>query len=163
MFYLNFGKLEQDLRTRGELKWKHVMHLVRLLLSGITILRDGVVPVNVGDFRERLMPIRLGKVSWEDVNVWRLELHKEFDLAFENTKLPDRPDYEQGKQISHESAKGDGWTMKFPEPLYQAANNHSASPFIATVSGAHLYGFPSPDSTSICAVVTFFHQRIDWS
>jgi len=53
------------------------------LLSGITILRDGVVPVNVGDFRERLMPIRLGEVSWEDVNVWRLELHKEFDLAFE--------------------------------------------------------------------------------
>src|SRR6185503_351047 len=31
-----FKKLEQDLRARGEIKWKHAMHLMRLLLSGIT-------------------------------------------------------------------------------------------------------------------------------
>jgi len=43
-------------------------------------------------------------------------------------------------------ARGDGWTMKFPEPLYQAANNHPHPLLFATVSGAHLYGFPSPDS-----------------
>src|SRR3989454_1394671 len=29
-----FKKLEQDLRARGEIKWKHAMHLMRLLLSG---------------------------------------------------------------------------------------------------------------------------------
>jgi predicted nucleotidyltransferase len=89
-----FRKLEQDLRTTGELKWKHVMHLIRLLISGVTILRDGLVPVNVGDYRDRLMAIRKGDVSWEEVNVWRLELHKEFDAALEKTKLPERPDYE---------------------------------------------------------------------
>lgn len=94
-----FRKLEQDLRTRGELKWKHVMHLVRLLVSGITILREGVVPVNVGDYREKLMPIRLGHVSWEEVNDWRLQLHKQFDAAFESSKLPDRPDYEQANRL----------------------------------------------------------------
>ncbi len=94
-----FRKLEQDLRTRGELKWKHVMHLVRLLVSGITILKEGVVPVNVGSYRDKLMPIRLGQVSWEEVNVWRLELHKEFDAAFEKTKLPERPDYEKANRF----------------------------------------------------------------
>ena len=30
-----FKKLEQDLRNHGQLRWKHVMHLIRLLLSGI--------------------------------------------------------------------------------------------------------------------------------
>ena len=36
-----FKKLEQDLRARGEIKWKHAMHLMRLLLSGISALREG--------------------------------------------------------------------------------------------------------------------------
>ena len=36
-----FKKLEQDLRNRGEVKWKHAMHLMRLLLSGISALREG--------------------------------------------------------------------------------------------------------------------------
>jgi predicted nucleotidyltransferase len=89
-----FRKLEQDLRTTGALKWKHVMHLVRLLSSGITILKDGVVPVKVGDDRDFFMEIREGKVAWERVNEWRLQLHKEFDDAFETTKLPERPDYD---------------------------------------------------------------------
>ena len=90
-----FSKLEQDLRTQGELKWKHVMHLIRLLLSGITIVREGCVPVRVIDGqRDRLLSIRRGEVTWDDVNAWRLELHKDFDQAYETTALPDRPDYE---------------------------------------------------------------------
>lgn len=89
-----FKKLEQDLRTRGDFKWKHVMHLVRLLASGITILKDGVVPVRVDQYRDKFLAIRNGEVQWEEVNGWRLELHKEFSAAFETTSLPDRPDYE---------------------------------------------------------------------
>jgi hypothetical protein len=92
-----FRKLEQDMRTKGELKWKHVMHLTRLLLSGIGILRDGRVPVAVGETdgaRARLLAIRAGQIPWEDVDAWRLELHQEFDGAHEASKLPDRPDYE---------------------------------------------------------------------
>lgn len=89
-----FKKLEQDLRTRGELKWKHVMHLVRLLASGIAILRDGVVPVRVTEHREKLLAIRNGEWPWEEVNAWRLELHRQFSEAFEKTSLPERPDYE---------------------------------------------------------------------
>jgi predicted nucleotidyltransferase len=34
-----FKKIEQDRRTRGEVRWKHVMHLLRLLLSGGGALR----------------------------------------------------------------------------------------------------------------------------
>lgn len=89
-----FRKLEQDLRTQGQLKWKHVMHLIRLLLSGVTILEENQVPVQVTKHRDRLMEIRNGEVSWEAVNEWRLELHKQFDAAHETTTLPERPDYE---------------------------------------------------------------------
>lgn len=88
-----FKKLEQDLRTSGELKWKHAMHLIRLLLSGITVLREGFVPVRLDEQRDDLMAIRREEWPWEEVNAWRLALHKEFDSAFTFTRLPERPDY----------------------------------------------------------------------
>jgi len=89
-----FRKLEQDLRTKGELKWKHVMHLVRLLVSGITILNEEYVPVKVDEYRDKFMQIRTGLLSWGDINEWRLELHKEFDQALLDSTLPERPDYD---------------------------------------------------------------------
>ncbi len=88
-----FKKLEQDLRTTGGLKWKHVMHLVRLLSAGVTILEEGYVPVEAVENRDKLLSIRNGEMTWEQVNDWRLTLHKQFDEALETTKLPDRPDY----------------------------------------------------------------------
>ena len=36
--------------------------------------------------------------------------------------------------------------MIFPPPLYKATQDHLHPLLFATVSGAHLYGFPSPDS-----------------
>lgn len=89
-----FKRLEQDLRTVGEIKWKHAMHLVRLLLAGIAALEEGHVPVDVGPHRERLLSIRRGEETWEEVNAWRLSLHARFDRAVERTSLPERPDYE---------------------------------------------------------------------
>jgi hypothetical protein len=89
-----FKKLSADLRNRGGVKWKHVMHLTRLLLAGITTLRDGVVPVRVADaHRDRLLAIRNGELPWDEVDGWRVRLHDEFDAAFARTPLPDRPDY----------------------------------------------------------------------
>lgn len=90
-----FKKLGQDLRNKGEIRWKHAMHLVRILISGITILRDGEVAVRVGENRERLLEIRRGRVSWSEVDEWRKELHREFDAAFADTPLPHHPDYDR--------------------------------------------------------------------
>lgn len=88
-----FRKLEQDLRTRGAIKWKHAMHLVRLLISGITVMREHTVPVRVTEHRELLLAIRAGEKPWAEVNERRLELHRRFDEAFAATTLPDRPDF----------------------------------------------------------------------
>ena len=89
-----FKKLSAELRNRGEVKWKHVMHLTRLLLAGITALRDHIVPVRVADeHKDRLLAIRHGQLPWAEVDDWRLKLHEQFDDAFTKTTLPDRPDY----------------------------------------------------------------------
>jgi hypothetical protein len=90
-----FKKLEQDLRARGAIKWKHAMHLIRLLLSGIAIMREHQVPVRVEEHRERLLAIRRGEVPWQEIDAWRLELHRVFDAAFVATTLPERPDAER--------------------------------------------------------------------
>jgi hypothetical protein len=90
-----FKKLEQDLRNQGAIKWKHAMHLIRLLMSGVTALKEGYVTVNVGERRDFLLSIKHGEMSWDEVNRLRLSLHKEFDAALAETKLPERPDYER--------------------------------------------------------------------
>lgn len=101
-----FKKLQADLRNRGEVKWKHVMHLIRLLLAGITTLREGYVPVAVGEHREQLLAIKRGEMSFLEADLWRLELHKEFDAALETTKLPDRPDYEAANSLLIRARRG---------------------------------------------------------
>ncbi len=90
-----FKKMEQDLRNSGEIRLKHAMHLIRLLLSGITVLKEGFVPVKVEEYREELLAIRNGEMPWEEVNAWRLDLHQKFDRAKTNSTLPERPDYEK--------------------------------------------------------------------
>jgi predicted nucleotidyltransferase len=89
-----FKKLEQDLRAHGQIKWKHAMHLIRLLLSGVDALRQGDLRVDQTEHRERLLQIKRGEIPWEEINAWRLDLHKQFEAAFATTKLPERPDYE---------------------------------------------------------------------
>jgi len=69
------------------------MHLIRLLLSGVVALQEGFVPLRVDEYRDRLLAIRRGEIAWEEVERWRLALHKELDSALESTSLPEHPDY----------------------------------------------------------------------
>lgn len=89
-----FKRLEADVRGTGAPRWKHAMHLVRLLVTGIATLREGHVPVRVEAHRDRLLAIKRGEADWDEVNAWRLALHREFDAAYASTRLPERPDYE---------------------------------------------------------------------
>ncbi len=90
-----FKRMQAHLRNQGEIKPKHVMHLIRLLLSGIHVLREKYVQVDVGEHREQLLAIKSGEMPWAEVETWRQRLHKEFDRALEETELPERPDYER--------------------------------------------------------------------
>ena len=88
-----FKLMQGDLRKQGTVKWKHVMHLLRLLISGVSVLKNGFVPVRVDEQREQLLAIRRGEVPWEETEKWRIGLHADFDEALRGTKLPERPDY----------------------------------------------------------------------
>lgn len=100
-----FKRLEQDVRTTGAIKWKHAMHLIRLLLSGITVLRDGFVPVSVDTHHDDLLSIKHGAMSWDAVNTWRLQLHTAFDAAFRTTTLPERPNYARANALLVEARR----------------------------------------------------------
>lgn len=89
-----FKKIEQDIRNHGEVRWKHAMHLLRLLITGAATLRETRVPVKVESHRERLLTVKRGEMLWEEANAWRKELHRDFEHALTETKLPERPDYE---------------------------------------------------------------------
>jgi uncharacterized protein len=90
-----FKRMQADIRNHGDVKWKHVMHLIRLLLAGIHALQHGEIRVDVGSQRDLLSEIKSGAMPWDEVELLRLQLHAEFDAAFEQTKLPERPDYER--------------------------------------------------------------------
>jgi predicted nucleotidyltransferase len=90
-----FKKMQADLRNQGQVKWKHVMHLIRLLISGIDVLQTGFVTVKVIEHRDQLLAIKRGELAWDETEQWRLMLHTEFDQALVETRLPERPDYEQ--------------------------------------------------------------------
>jgi hypothetical protein len=94
-----FKKLEQDLRNQHSLRWKHVMHLIRLLLSGVVVLNEGFVPLRAEMHRERLLAIRRGEIPWPEVEAWRSELHRELDEALKTTSLPEHPDYVRANEF----------------------------------------------------------------
>jgi len=87
-----FKKLEADLRRQGAPKWKHVMHLLRLLLAGEQLLRTGELAIDVGEHRQRLLAVRHGEEPWEQVEDWRLELQTGLDEALRRSPLPPGPD-----------------------------------------------------------------------
>jgi hypothetical protein len=87
-----FKKLEADFRRDGAPKWKHVMHLIRLLLAARSLLLEAKLIVDVGHHRDRLLAVKRGELSWDEVERWRLGLHEELDNALQRTVLPATPD-----------------------------------------------------------------------
>lgn len=87
-----FEKLASDARGDG-VRWKRVMHLLRLLLSGESLLRTGVPMVDVGAHRELLLAVRRGEIAFTEVQQLRLRLHSQMDAALSDSPLPDQTDY----------------------------------------------------------------------
>ncbi len=57
-----------------EVRWKHAMHLLRLLLTSGATLREARVPVRVEANRERLLSVKRGEPPWAEVDAWRKKL-----------------------------------------------------------------------------------------
>lgn len=85
-------KLDADVRRHGAPRWKHAMHLLRLLTSCRDLLRTGRLVIDVGDERDRLLAVKRGEVPWEEVESWMNRLAAEGDAAAPTAPLPDGPD-----------------------------------------------------------------------
>jgi hypothetical protein len=55
--------------------------------------------LQVDQYRDRLLAIRAGETSWEEVEKWRLALHRELDEALAATTLPEHPDYQRANEF----------------------------------------------------------------
>lgn len=86
------GKIEAAVRTQGTPRWKHAMHLLRLLISCRDLLRTGRLTVDVGEHRDSLLAVRRGERRWEEVRAWARTLDEECTAAAARTPLPPAPD-----------------------------------------------------------------------
>jgi hypothetical protein len=86
------SRLEADIRNHGEPRWKHAMHLLRLLISCRDLMRTGRLTIDVGEHREPLLAVKRGERTWDEVRTWMRTLHDEADAATAHTPLPAEPD-----------------------------------------------------------------------
>lgn len=89
-----YKRIEHDLQRTGHVRWKHVTHLIRVLLGGVHALTEGTVAVELDKDRDLLMAVARGEISWNKIDAWRLTLHRQLDEALQVTPLPRHPDIE---------------------------------------------------------------------
>jgi predicted nucleotidyltransferase len=94
-----FKRMEQDIRNRGEIRYKHACHCLRLLIAGCHALTTGDILVNVGDQRDLLLQIKHGDIPFPDIQQIVQEWEAQFNHAFEKTTLPDYPDFRKANEI----------------------------------------------------------------
>nr|BFE56760.1 hypothetical protein GCM10020063_012860 [Dactylosporangium thailandense] len=152
------GKLTSVRARTGEVRWKQAMHMARLLRAGAHVLRTGEVLVDVTPWRDELLAIRRGELSWEDFQSLAGALTAGLAAAESASKLreePDRAAVERFLFALRTTAPVPpvrATTAQPPAPegipawAGAVADEHPYPLAFATVSGAHLYGFASVDS-----------------
>ncbi|WP_327363153.1 nucleotidyltransferase domain-containing protein [Streptomyces sp. NBC_01296] len=86
------AKLVADVRIHGAPRWKHAMHLLRLLLSCRDLLRTGRLTIDATEHRDRLLSVKRGELTWPEVDTWMSRLTAESETALATTPLPEAPD-----------------------------------------------------------------------
>lgn len=87
-----FARAAAHRERRGELRWKLLGHMVRLMISGSVLLETGTVELDPGPHRERLLALRRGELDWEEVCAWRERLAERLERAPRSSPLPAEPD-----------------------------------------------------------------------
>ncbi|TJZ43441.1 nucleotidyltransferase [Streptomyces piniterrae] len=85
-------QLQADVRQRGAPRWKHAMHLLRVLAASRDLLRTGTLTLDVGEAREELLAVKRGEVAWDVVERRMARLSEEADAAVSGSPLPAEPD-----------------------------------------------------------------------
>ncbi|MEV4892545.1 nucleotidyltransferase, partial [Nonomuraea sp. NPDC055795] len=64
--------------------------MIRLMRCGLHLVRHGDLEIGAGPERERLLAVKRGEVSWQEVAAWRAALAAELESAV--SVLPAAPD-----------------------------------------------------------------------
>ncbi|MFJ6751205.1 MULTISPECIES: DNA polymerase beta superfamily protein [unclassified Streptomyces] len=99
-------KLRADVRQHGAPRWKHAMHLLRLLASSRDLLRTGVLTPDVGDARAQLLAVRRGEVAWDEVERRMAVLTDQADAAVSRSPLPEGPDRDRVADFLFRARRG---------------------------------------------------------
>ncbi len=100
-----FKKMERDVRTRGAVRSKHAMHCLRLLVAGARLLASGEVMVACDELRDRLLAVRDGRLSWDEIVAWRVELEAEMAASYARSSLPEHPDYARADRLLRDARR----------------------------------------------------------
>ena len=107
----NRNPVRAEMERRSGFDLKHGMHCIRLLRSGLEILRQEKVIVNryeAGDADE-LKAILKGEYSYEQVMKMSDELVVQINVVDRQSILPQSPDLEQINQLCIELVEMQGW------------------------------------------------------
>lgn len=92
----NFDKINnRNKKKDAQHLYKHAMHLIRLYLMGIDILKDQQINTYRHKEHELLVNIRNGKLSMQEIFKLRNDLQQEIDSVYKYCTLPDTPDYDK--------------------------------------------------------------------
>jgi uncharacterized protein len=113
--YLSWQENRNPARAEMERKsgfdLKHGMHCIRLLRSGLEILRNGEIIVDrrkAGDIAD-LKAIRDGDYSYSDVMKMAEDLVAEMDVVYQESTLPHSPDLAKINDLCMELVEMQGW------------------------------------------------------
>lgn len=113
--YLSWQENRNPARAEMEKKsgfdLKHGMHCIRLLRSGVDILRTGEVIVDrriAGDAGD-LRAIINGEYSYEQVMKMAEDLVAQMESVYQKSTLPHKPDLEQINELCMELVEMQGW------------------------------------------------------
>ena len=95
-----YNKLNHRNRKKDDAHlYKHAMHLIRLLITGIDILDGkGIITRRVEE-HAFLMDIRNGRYTFDEIKQLAEEYQQRFQTAAERTSLPMEPDLEQVESL----------------------------------------------------------------
>jgi hypothetical protein len=107
----NRNPARAEMERKSGFDLKHGMHCIRLLRSGLEILKTGEITVDrrvAGDV-EDLKAILRGEYSYQEVMQMADDLVAQMDAIYEQSTLPHRPDLEQINDLCMELVEMQGW------------------------------------------------------
>ena len=105
----NPARAEMEKKSGYDLK--HGMHCIRLLRSGLEILKNGRIIVDrrlAGD-ADDLQAVLRGDYNYEQLMKMAEDLVKEMDVFYHQSSLPHRPDFEKINNLCMELVEMQGW------------------------------------------------------